>query len=110
MLTSPILSSLSKFCLIFLIFSPLALASFISSVVISKVLVYQQFLIFGGALTAVGAGLIYTFDLNTGLGKVIGYQILFGVGVGLVVQIPVIVGGALSALEDKSVALSTVCG
>ena len=53
---------------------------------------------------------MYTFGSHTSLGVVIGYQILFGIGVGLVIQVLVIVTGALSALEDKSVALSTVCG
>ncbi|KAL7623514.1 hypothetical protein AAE478_007197 [Parahypoxylon ruwenzoriense] len=82
--------------------------SMISSIVISKVGVFQPFLIAGGALSAIGAGLIYTFDLDTGLGKEIGYQIIFGVGTG-VVQIPAMVGGTLAANEDKAVSLSTVC-
>lgn len=81
----------------------------ISSIVISKVGVFQPFLIAGGALTAIGAGLIYTFDLDTGLGKEIGYQIIFGIGTG-VVQIPAMVGGTLAPDEDKAVSLSTVCG
>ncbi|RYP74941.1 hypothetical protein DL771_002725 [Monosporascus sp. 5C6A] len=82
--------------------------SMISSIVISKVGVFQPFLIAGVALAAIGAGLIYTFDLNTSLGKEIGYQIIFGVGTG-VVQIPAMVGGALASNEDKAVSLSTVC-
>ncbi|OCK75202.1 putative MFS transporter [Lepidopterella palustris CBS 459.81] len=82
--------------------------SMISSIVISKVGIFQPFLIAGGALAGIGAGLIYTFDLDTGLGKEIGYQIIFGVGTG-VVQIPAMVGGTLAANEDKAVTLSTVC-
>ncbi|RYP18867.1 hypothetical protein DL765_003655 [Monosporascus sp. GIB2] len=81
--------------------------SMISSIVISKVGVFQPFLIAGGALAAIGVGLIYTFDLDTSLGKEIGYQIIFGVGTG-VVQIPATVGGALASNEDKAVSLSTV--
>jgi hypothetical protein len=87
-----------------------AVAAFASSISISRVRIFQPFLIVGSALAAVGAGLIYTFNLNTKMGSVIGFQILFGVGIGLVIQVPVIVGGALSAMKDKTVALSTVCG
>ncbi|CRG92865.1 Putative HC-toxin efflux carrier TOXA [Talaromyces islandicus] len=82
--------------------------SLISSLVISRVGIYQPFLIAGAALASIGAGFIYTFDLNTSLGKQIGYQIIFGVGTG-VVQIPAIVGGTVASDEDKALALSTVC-
>lgn len=71
---------------------------------------YQPFLVSGSILAVIGAGLIYTFNLDTGLGPAIGYQILFGVGIGVVIQVPVIVAGAVSAMEDKAVALSTVLG
>ncbi|KAL9109925.1 MAG: hypothetical protein Q9227_005448 [Pyrenula ochraceoflavens] len=87
-----------------------SLASFISSSIISKVLYFQPFLVSGSVITAIGAGLIYMFDLGTSLAKEIGYQIILGVGSGLVLQLAVIVVGALSAAEDKAVALATVCG
>lgn len=60
-------------------------------------------------MASIGAGLIYTFDLDTSLGKQIGYQIIFGIGTG-VVQIPAMVGGTVVRDEDKALALSTVCG
>ncbi len=44
---------------------------------------------FGGVLATIGAGLIYTFDLNSPARTWIGYQILGGLGVGLSFQIPV---------------------
>ncbi|PGH01262.1 hypothetical protein GX51_05317 [Blastomyces parvus] len=80
--------------------------SLISSFVISRVGIYQPFLIAGGALAAIGAGLIYTFDLDTSLGKEISYQIIFGIGTG-VVQIPAMVGGTVVADGDKAISLST---
>ncbi|KAK2764510.1 hypothetical protein FQN54_009205 [Arachnomyces sp. PD_36] len=82
--------------------------SLISSVVISKIGVYQPFLIVGAALAAIGAGLIYTFGLHTTLGQEIGYQIIFGIGTG-VVQIPAMVAGTVVADADKAISLSTVC-
>ena len=36
--------------------------------------------------SAVGAGLLYTIDENTSLAKLIGFQLLFGLGVGFVMQ------------------------
>ncbi len=71
---------------------------------------YQPFLIAGSILAVIGAGLIYTFNLDSRLGLAISYQIIFGLGIGVVIQIPVIVAGAVSAMEDKAVALSTVLG
>lgn len=62
----------------------------------------------GAVLATIGAGLIYTFDLGTDLGRVIGCQILYGVGTGVSVQIPVIVAGAITRPEDQAVTLSTV--
>ncbi|KAK7697218.1 hypothetical protein SLS64_013775 [Diaporthe eres] len=58
--------------------------------------------------TIIALGLIYTFGFDTALGPVIGYQILYGVGTGLSVQIPVIVAGATSTASDSAVTLSTV--
>lgn len=55
-------------------------------------------------------GTIYTFGVGTSLGKEIGFQVLLGIGVGMVVQLPVIVAGALSEMQDKAIALSVVCG
>lgn len=79
-----------------------------SSSVVGKVGYYEPFLLVGAVFVTIGGGLIYTYDLPTSLGKVIGYQILFGVGTGLSVQIPVIVAGAKAGAEDQAVALSTV--
>lgn len=55
-----------------------------------------------------GAGLIYTWDIDTGLGRIIGYQIVYGVGTGVSVQVPVIVAGVVAAGSDKAIATATV--
>jgi hypothetical protein len=80
----------------------------VSSVAVGKLGYYQPFLVVGSAISAAAGGLIYTFDVDTGLGKQIGYQALLGLGVGLVVQIPPIVAGAVNSDGDKAIALGVV--
>ena len=41
-------------------------------------------------LTAIGAGLLITFDLDTGSPKWIGYQVLCGFGIGVGLQLPLV--------------------
>jgi hypothetical protein len=63
---------------------------------------YIPIMIIGTILATVGSGLIYTFDINTPSSKWIGYQIVAGIGFGLVIQIPIIVAQALATPDDLS--------
>ncbi|KAI0404771.1 putative gliotoxin efflux pump [Xylaria palmicola] len=83
-------------------------ASFIGSVVVGKYGKYMLFEIVGITVATVGCGLLYTLDIDTGLGKQIGYQILLGVGVGWVVQIPPIVAGVVNTNADKATGLAAI--
>lgn len=65
-------------------------------------------LVIGSVFLTIGAGLLYTLDIGTSAGKYIGYQILFGVGVGTTIQVPVIVAQAFSAAQDIPAATTTV--
>ncbi|KAK4031982.1 major facilitator superfamily domain-containing protein [Parachaetomium inaequale] len=56
----------------------------------------------GAVIGVIAAGLLYTLDIDTGVGKWIGYQLLGGVGWGLAFQIPIIVGQANADPEDIS--------
>jgi hypothetical protein len=47
---------------------------------------YWPFLLCSPLLISAGSGLMYTLDANSGVGKEIGYQIIFGVGVGGALQ------------------------
>lgn len=85
-----------------------ALATGIGSGAIGKLQIFQPFLLAGGAIATIGAGLIYTFDIDVGLGSIIGYQILYGVGTGLGVQTPNLVATVMSSPEDVSIAVATV--
>ncbi|KAI1160270.1 putative gliotoxin efflux pump [Nemania serpens] len=83
-------------------------ASFIGSVVIGKYGKYTLFEVLGAAIATIAGGLIYTLDVDTSLGKQIGYQLLLGVGVGWVVQIPPIVAGIVNTNADKAIGLAAI--
>ncbi|KAL5394132.1 hypothetical protein PMIN03_004963 [Paraphaeosphaeria minitans] len=53
---------------------------------VTKIGWYHPFMFAPITLGSVGAGLIYTWDVDTSTSRLIGYQILFGVGVGLGIQ------------------------
>jgi len=61
---------------------------------------FVHLMVIGSVITTIGTGLIYTFEIDTGAGKWIGYQILAGAGSGLVIQIPIIVNQALVEPSD----------
>lgn len=62
----------------------------------------------GAAITVVGAGLLYTFDLNTSIGKWVGYQIIAGFGWGLAYQVPLIIAQGASDPADISSATAII--
>jgi hypothetical protein len=63
---------------------------------------YIPLMIVGTMLATIGSGLVYTFDVGTPSSEWIGYQIIAGIGSGLVLQIPIIVAQAVSTPEDLS--------
>jgi EmrB/QacA subfamily drug resistance transporter len=69
---------------------PLILGCVICSVIAGGLVTtlgyYAPFMIASSVLMAIGAGLLSTFKVNTGHAEWIGYQALFGIGVGLGMQ------------------------
>ncbi|KAK7888430.1 hypothetical protein LTR67_008776 [Exophiala xenobiotica] len=63
---------------------------------------YVPLMAVGSILAAVGSGMIYTLEIHSGSDKWIGYQALVGIGLGLIFQIPVIVGQAIVKPSDLS--------
>ncbi|GKZ34379.1 hypothetical protein AbraIFM66950_004610 [Aspergillus brasiliensis] len=68
---------------------PTSVFTMLAGGVLNKVGYYQPFLLVGAGIVTIGSGLIYTLDINTSSGKIIGYQILAGAGDGICVQVPV---------------------
>ncbi|KGO62059.1 Major facilitator superfamily domain, general substrate transporter [Penicillium expansum] len=54
----------------------------------SKIGYYTPLAIIGSCIMSVGAGLLTTFQVDTVEGKWIGYQIVYGLGLGLCFQVP----------------------
>jgi hypothetical protein len=64
----------------------LVLMSIISGGLVSVLGYYSPFMILSTVLTSIGAGLLATFQTDTGYSKWIGYQVIFGGGVGFGMQ------------------------
>ena len=67
---------------------------------------YAPFMILSTVLMSVGAGLLTTFQPNTGVAKWISYQILFGIGLGLGMQQPNLAAQTVLARQDVPVGAS----
>lgn len=66
---------------------------------------YTWACILGGIMAAIGAGLLSTFEIDTSSSRWIGYQVLYGAGVGFGLQQPLI--AVQTALPDRQVAEGT---
>ncbi|KAL3709563.1 hypothetical protein TMatcc_003353 [Talaromyces marneffei ATCC 18224] len=65
-------------------------------------------MIAGAVLSAVGAGLLMTFALDTPSPKWIGYQVLFGFGIGFGLQQPMLVVQTVLPSEDIPIGVSLI--
>ncbi|CAG8574402.1 16533_t:CDS:2, partial [Dentiscutata erythropus] len=66
---------------------------------------YGSICILGSILMAVGAGLISTFTEDTSRSQIIGYSLIAGFGIGLIIQITVLAGQGI--VEPKDIATVT---
>ncbi|KAF8192242.1 MFS transporter [Mycena galopus ATCC 62051] len=78
----------------------LVIASVISGGLITSVGFYAPFILLSTALMTIGAGLISTFKTNTGHSQWIGYQIIYGLGVGCGMQVPLVAAQTVLELKD----------
>jgi len=85
---------------------PIAAVSITNGQLISRIGYYTPSLILGVCLTAVGAGLLTTFGVHTSEGKWIGYQILYGFGLGLASQAPNMAAQTVLPKEDVAIGAS----
>lgn len=66
------------------------------------------FMTAASVFTAIGAGLLTTFHVDISVGRWVGYQIVYGVGMGLAAQTPLMVAQNVVALEDIAIASSLI--
>ncbi|KAI5811474.1 major facilitator superfamily domain-containing protein [Peziza echinospora] len=69
---------------------------------------YVPFVMAGGVLMSIGAGLITTFKVDTPSSQWIGYQILAGAGVGLMIQVPMIAAQTVLKMEDVPTGVAAI--
>lgn len=67
---------------------PLVVASILTGQLVSRIGYYTPFLILGICFSSIGAGLLTTLGVHTSKSKWIGFQILYGFGLGTCNQIP----------------------
>ncbi|KAI1205136.1 MFS multidrug transporter [Annulohypoxylon truncatum] len=58
--------------------------------VVQRIGYYLPSVVLGTTLASVGSGLLSTLTVSTPVGRWVGYQVIYGVGVGMVVQMPFI--------------------
>ncbi|EPS43044.1 hypothetical protein H072_2976 [Dactylellina haptotyla CBS 200.50] len=69
---------------------------------------YTPFMIISSVIMAVGAGLLTTLTPNAGAGKWLGFQVLYGLGLGLGMQQPSIAAQAVLPRKDIAVGTSMI--
>ncbi|KAJ7056685.1 putative MFS multidrug transporter [Mycena amicta] len=84
----------------------LVLGSLIAGIVVTVTGYYTPWLLVSTVLMSVGAGLLSTLTVTTGHAKWIGYQVIYGFGVGVGMQQPVIAAQTVLPLRDVPVGTS----
>lgn len=82
--------------------------SIFGSILLGKVGYYKPFLLVGGLFLIIGSALIYTLNPHSPARNYIGYQIIPGIGTGLIIQINVIVAQAITPRADVAVTIAIV--
>ncbi|PHH89544.1 hypothetical protein CDD83_5803 [Cordyceps sp. RAO-2017] len=86
----------------------MVLASIASGFLNTKIGYYTPIAIVGSCIMAVGSGLFTTLQIDTGADKWIGYQVLYGIGLGLCFQVPNIVVQAALPKKDVPTGLALI--
>jgi MFS family permease len=86
----------------------LVVASIIFGLTTQRLGYYTPSAIVGSCIMMIGAGLLTTLQVNTGKGKSIGYQILFGFGTGLCLQAPNLAAQTVLPTRDVPVGIALI--
>jgi hypothetical protein len=84
----------------------MVVASIVGGLMTQKIGYYTQFAIVGSCIMSVGAGLLTTLEVDTGKGKWIGYQVLYGFGMGLCFQVPNFAAQTVLPAKDVPVGIA----
>lgn len=84
----------------------MVVASMSTGILTSKIGYYTPFLLVGTCVLSVGAGLLTTLQVDTGEGKWIGYQVIYGFGMGLSFQAPNLAAQTVLATKDVPIGTS----
>jgi hypothetical protein len=75
-------------------------ASFLGAAAVQLVGQYMPFMLIGNAIMCVGTGLLTMLKLDTIGARWIGYQIPYGFGLGITLQVPLVASQTVLPLED----------
>lgn len=84
----------------------LVIATIIGGILTQKIGYYVPWMYLSVVLMPIGAGLISTFTVHTGHSKWIGYQVIFGLGIGLGMQQPAVAVQTVCARKDVATGVS----
>ncbi len=86
----------------------LVVASISAGALVSRIGYYTPFMIANSVVMSIGAGLITTFTPTTGHARWIGYQVVFGFGLGLGMQQASLAAQAVLARKDAPTGISLI--
>ncbi|KAF7167807.1 hypothetical protein CNMCM5623_000995 [Aspergillus felis] len=86
----------------------MVVASICCGITTQKVGYYTPFAIIGTCIMVIGAGLLTTLQIDTGHGKWIGYQILYGFGMGMCFQQPNLAAQTVLPKKDVPVGIAVM--
>lgn len=68
--------------------------------IVGKTRIFQPILLISGLLATIGAALLYTVDLDSSKARYLGPQVIFGFGIGLGCQVPLMALQSFTPAED----------
>ncbi|KAI1823150.1 major facilitator superfamily domain-containing protein [Xylaria intraflava] len=83
-------------------------ASLINGIFVTRIGYYAPSALLGTAISSIGSGLLMTLEVDTSTARFIGYQILYGFGLGLCNQTPSLVAQTVLPKKDVPIGLSLV--
>ena len=86
----------------------LVIMSVVSGIMITKIGYYTPFMIASAVVMSIGAGLLSTWQVDSGPAKWIGYQVIYGFGIGMGMQQALIAAQTVLHLDDVPVGTSVI--